>query len=188
MRKLSNHLIEFIKDLGAISAGISTVNTLKDGPPSTDLSYVLPGARSALSFAIPINQDLIEPYLKKQNHGAMEKNIFQADTQSSGISMFIASYLNTKDVSSVAVSANITYRKDTPMGVMDMYPDISHRYLAVRSGIGHFGISGNVIVKEYGAAVILGSVVTTAERRGCWNGRNDACGHPPSAARHSRPR
>jgi epoxyqueuosine reductase QueG len=42
-------------------------------------------------------------------------------------------------------------------------PDISHRYLAVRSGIGWFGFSGNVITKDYGAAVILGSVVTTLE-------------------------
>jgi len=34
--------------------------------------------------------------------------------------------------------------------------------LAVRSGIGHFGLSGNVIISEYGAAVILGSLVTSA--------------------------
>ncbi|WP_269850837.1 hypothetical protein [Methanosarcina horonobensis] len=38
-----------------------------------------------------------------------------------------------------------------------------HRYLAVRSGIGHFGYSGNIITKEYGSAIVLASVVTDAE-------------------------
>ena len=42
-------------------------------------------------------------------------------------------------------------------------PPISHRYLAVRSGIGHFGYSGNIITKEYGSAIVLASVVTDAE-------------------------
>ena len=33
----------------------------------------------------------------------------------------------------------------------------------MRSGVGWFGLSGNVITKSHGAAVVLGSVVTTAE-------------------------
>ena len=33
----------------------------------------------------------------------------------------------------------------------------------VLSGIGHFGLSGNVIRKPEGAAIILGSVITEAE-------------------------
>ena len=44
-----------------------------------------------------------------------------------------------------------------------MHPPISHRYLAVRSGIGHLGYSGNIITKEYGSAIVLASVVTDAE-------------------------
>ena len=46
-----------------------------------------------------------------------------------------------------------------------MKPDVSLRYLAVRSGVGWFGLSGNVITAEQGAAIILGGVVTTAELR-----------------------
>jgi epoxyqueuosine reductase QueG len=44
----------------------------------------------------------------------------------------------------------------------DFKLDISHRYLAVQSGVGWFGLSGNVIAKQSGASVVLGSVVTTA--------------------------
>jgi epoxyqueuosine reductase QueG len=47
--------------------------------------------------------------------------------------------------------------------MMDFLPDISHRYLAARSGVGWFGLSGNIITPSHGAAVVLGSVVTTAE-------------------------
>src|SRR5665811_1685385 len=59
--------------------------------------------------------------------------------------------------------ANFVYRQDSENWLLDMHPPISHRYLAVRSGIGHFGYSGNIITKEYGSAIVLASVVTDAE-------------------------
>jgi epoxyqueuosine reductase len=46
---------------------------------------------------------------------------------------------------------------------MSLPPDISHRYVAVRSGVGSFGWSGNVGIKGYGAAIILDTTVTSAE-------------------------
>ena len=64
---------------------------------------------------------------------------------------------------SQGTAANAVYRKDQPGGILDFKPDISHRYLAVRSGIGWFGLSGNVITRTHGASVILGTTVTTAE-------------------------
>ena len=33
---------------GAVAAGVPTKETLQGGPPSTDLTYVLPGAKSAV--------------------------------------------------------------------------------------------------------------------------------------------
>ena len=44
-----------------------------------------------------------------------------------------------------------------------MKPPISHRYLAVRLGVGFFGYSGHILTKEHGAAIVLASVVTKAE-------------------------
>jgi epoxyqueuosine reductase QueG len=99
----------------------------------------------------------------KKDHASLEHNIFQTNYLCSGISMEIATYLEMKDIPSSPVSANINYRKDTPFGGLDMLPYLSHRYLAARSGVGYFGMSGNIITKEAGAAVLLGSVVTTAE-------------------------
>ena len=41
---------EFPVNYGASIVGITTVETLAGGPPSTDLTYVLEGARSAVTF------------------------------------------------------------------------------------------------------------------------------------------
>ena len=63
----------------------------------------------------------------------------------------------------MGVVANESYRDEEKIGRLGMHPDLSHRYIAVRSGVGWFGFSGNIITREYGAAVILGTCVTTAD-------------------------
>jgi epoxyqueuosine reductase QueG len=163
MEKMTNRIKELAKCLGATAVGISTVETLAGGPPSVDLAYVLPGAKSAVSFLLPLNQSYIEPFLQKKDRRSHELDNIRTNTLASGISFEIASYLTQKVYPSVGQTANITYRTDTPNGPFDEKPPISHRYLAVRSGIGHFGLSGNVITDKNGAAVILGSLVTTAQ-------------------------
>jgi len=163
MQKMTKRLKELAGCLGAAAVGIATNETLAGGPPSVDLSYVLPGAASAVSFLVPLDQQYIEPYLRKEDRRSYELDNVRTNTLVSGISFEIASYLNQKGYPSAAQAANLVYRTDTPNGPHDEKPPVSHRYLAVRSGIGHFGLSGNVITRDFGAAVILGSVVTTAE-------------------------
>jgi len=46
---------EFLLERRAISVGIATVETLSGGPPSADITYRMEGARSAVSFALPVN-------------------------------------------------------------------------------------------------------------------------------------
>jgi len=162
MEEMTGRIKELAKCLGATAVGIATTETLAGGPPSVDLSYVLPGAKSAVSFAVPLNQSYIEPYLQKRDHHSHEADNIRTNTLVSGISFEIAGYLTQKGHPSIGQTANLAYRTDTPQGPFDEKPPISHRYLAVRSGVGHFGLSGNVITNENGAAIILGSVVTTA--------------------------
>jgi len=163
MEELSRIVVDFVISRGACAAGIVTTETLEGGPPSTDLSFVLPNAKSAISFAVPVDQRLIQPYFMKKDHLALEHATYKAYTLSSGISLELATFLEMQGIPSSSVVSNRRYRSDPPNSVMDMVPDISHRYLAVRSGVGHFGLSGNVLAKDAGAAVILGSVVTGAE-------------------------
>ncbi|MFC1896170.1 epoxyqueuosine reductase [Thermodesulfobacteriota bacterium] len=154
---------DLVLNAGAIDVGVVTTDTLEGGPPSTDLSYVLDGAKSAVVFALPLDQEKIERFLKKEDFTGHCTDNVRTNTFASGIALELTRFLEMKGQAAVPVESNFMYRKDTPRGPFDEKPPISHRYLAVRAGLGHFGLSGNVIRKKEGAAVLFGSVVTTAE-------------------------
>lgn len=162
MTKLSRTIQEFVRTEGACASGISTVETLEGSPPTCDLSYVLPGAKAAITFAVAIGQDPIPPYLMKKDRLAFERAYLRANTLASGIAFQLANYLKQLGHPSVPVAANLVYRPEAPGGTLEYIPEISHRYLAARSGVGHIGASGNIITKDDGAAVILATTVTAA--------------------------
>lgn len=162
MEKLREIAMDYLVSAGACAVGIATSDTLAGGPPSVDLSYVLPEAKSALVFAVPLDQSLIGPFLRKEDRLAHERDNFRTNYLANGIAVGLADYLRQKDCSSVPVSSNQMYRAEL-LKQGRMLPDISLRYLAVAAGVGHFALSGNVITKSKGAAVILGAVVTSAE-------------------------
>lgn len=163
MEKITRRVKELARCYGAGAVGIVTTGMLEGAPPSADLTYVLPNAKSGVSFSVSLDQNFIEPWFKKENHEAHFRNNIQANVTASGISLEIANYLEQKGFPSIPLTSNTAYRSDTKHGRYDEKPPISHRYLAVRSGVGFFGLSGNVLSKTEGAAIILGSVVTQAE-------------------------
>jgi len=162
MKKITDRAIDLAKCYGASAVGVVSAEMLAGGPPSTDLSHVLPDAKSAISFAVPLNQDHIETWFTKQSHTDHLQNNIQANVIASGISLELANYLNQKGYPAAPLTANTAYRTDSENGIYDENPPVSHRYLAVRSGVGFFGLSGNVLTPTEGAAIILGSVVTEA--------------------------
>jgi epoxyqueuosine reductase len=163
MDNLREIVLESGRLAGACACGIATVETLAGGPESADLTRVLPGAKSAISFAYCLDTDAIDLFLSKKDRRPHERNNIDVNILANGAALNLAGYLDMKGYRSFPVIANNYYRTDTPGGALDMVPDISLRYLAVRSGVGYFGLSGNVITPNEGAAVILGAVVTTAE-------------------------
>ena len=162
-QQLRETVLDFLDCFDTCSVGIATVETLAGGPPSSDLTYVMPKAKSAICFGVPLDQSLILPFLSKEDRRAHEHDNIHKSALATGIAQRLADYLNQKGHPSAPVAANDVYRTDTPLGVFDMCPPLSHRYLAVRSGVGQFGFSGNVLTRNAGAAVLLGSVVTEAE-------------------------
>jgi epoxyqueuosine reductase QueG len=163
MEKITGRVKDLARCYGAGAVGIATTEMLAGGPPSTDLTYVLPQAKSAVSFAVPLDQKFIESWFNKHSHADHMRDNIRSNVIASGISLELANYLNQKGYPSLPLTANTAYRADSKNGRYDERPLISHRYLAVRSGVGFFGLSGNVLTRKDGAAVILGSVVTEAE-------------------------
>jgi epoxyqueuosine reductase QueG len=148
---------DFLQLQGATIVGVATRETLAGGPPSTDLEYVLPGGKSAVCFAVPFDQEKIERYLAKRDHAGHQSDNFHTNIYATGLAVALAAYWNQHGIPSYGVCSNAVYRRDTPRGMADFLPDISHRYLAVRSGVGWLGLSGNLITRQHGAAVVLGS-------------------------------
>jgi epoxyqueuosine reductase QueG len=156
-----NQLVEgFLLERGAIKVRFANLESLAGGPPSADLTYQLEGARSAVSFALPLDRDRIRRYLAKEEYHEEQITV---SIRSSELSKQCAQLLADEGHASARVHGNNRYRTEHPGWQLAMHPDISHRYVAVASGLGSFGWSGNVGIKGYGTAVILGTVVTTAD-------------------------
>jgi epoxyqueuosine reductase len=162
MKDLNAIVLEYPLLEGAVRSGIATLETLSGGPPSADLTYVLPEARSAIIFSVPLDQSPIPGYLCKKDRMSYEREYNRVNSIASGIAVKLANNLLQRGYPSAALAANDVYRDDAPRGRLDMFPPISLRYLAVASGVGSFGWSGNVLDKKHGACIILGGVVTAA--------------------------
>ena len=52
---------------GAKKVRFATLETMAGGPPGADITYLLPGAQSAISFYVPFDRDMILKYLGKEN-------------------------------------------------------------------------------------------------------------------------
>jgi len=163
MSGLERQIGEFLMERGALKVGFCTLETLAGGPSSADLTYALQSARSAVSFALPLDRDKIRACLGKKSQFAFEQDNIEVNLKSGRISKELALWFGSMGHPSKRIYANNFYRKDVEGWQVKMHPDISHRYLAVRSGVGSFGWSGNVGMKDYGTAIILGSVVTSAD-------------------------
>ena len=163
---LNEELEQKLKELGAIRVGFVTLETLAGGPEGANLKYLLPSAESAVCWAIPMQMDLIRPYLGKTNpnaRGDHEKDNIETNIKSSSMSRTIAKFLIEKGYEAASVIANNKYREDDPSWNVTLPPEISLRYLAVRSGVASFGWSGNVGIKGYGTVIILGGTITNAK-------------------------
>ena len=159
---LEEEIEQFLLERGAVKVGFATLETLA-GPPSADITYIIPEARSAISYALTFDQKLIRDYLSKKDFDGAEKNRFDLNYRTVKISSELAAWLQEKGYDSKRIISNNNYKKEIKGWPATMPPKLSHRYVAVASGVGSFGWSGNVGMKEYGMTILLGTVVTTAE-------------------------
>jgi len=159
MSVLEENIRSFLKSQGIQVIGIAGPELL-DGPPSLDPAYTMRGAKSIVSFALPMNVDAIYDFLSKKTPVTHNTDQFIANQKIHHIAKRLADYLNKLGHKARAVPTNNTYRRS--LDVYSTHPSFSHRFGAIVSGIGGQGMSGNVMTKEYGAAVYLSTVVTDA--------------------------
>jgi ferredoxin len=160
MPELEEKIKEFARKAGANLVGIAGPGRF-EGPPSINPAYEMRGAKSIVSIAVPLNVGAIYEFLGKVSplpHNMDHTKVYQKIHR---LSREIADYIRSLGYKAKAVRPNNTYRRSWDPFINR--PTFSHRFGAVVSGLGAFGLSGNIVTKEYGAAVVLGTIVTNAK-------------------------
>jgi len=166
---LNDEVEKILLEQGAVSVGFATRETLEGGPSTTDMTYILPEAETAICFAIPLDKSKIKPYLAKDldnnKRSRFDHIIDNGDAYLKGYTFakVAADFLKEKGYESTPVINNFKYREDVRNWRTKLPPLLALRLVAARSGVGSVGWSGNIIVKEHGAAVLLGALVTSAK-------------------------
>ena len=159
MSLLEEDIRDFLKNQGVGIIGIAGPERL-DGPPSLDPAYTMRGAKSIICFAMPMDVDAIYDFLSKKTPVTHNTDQLIMNQKIHHIAGRLADYLGKLGHRARPVPTNNTYRRS--LDVYSTHPSFSHRFGAIVSGIGGQGMSGNVMTKEYGAAVYLSTVVTDA--------------------------
>lgn len=152
---------------GAELVGITTTKILANSPPSANPRYLLPSANSVISFAVSLDNKLVEDFISKRNWRAHCENRKEIGQRLYRIGDKLAEQLRSEGYEAVNVDLNNNYRPEEAAAdvteMTEFNPEFSHRYAALAAGIGRLGWSGNLVTREYGALVELGSVITSAE-------------------------
>ena len=159
---LSKRISDLLLGNGAVSVGFSTRETLADSPPSADMTYLMENGLSAVSFAVPTPKEHIRPYLSKEDRLIHEREDMATAVKARDLGNEVVAMLKAQGYQAMRPSINLRYRTEMPNWGDILPPDISHRYLALVSGAGSLGWSGNVGVKGYGTAITLATVLTDA--------------------------
>lgn len=159
MAGLEEKIKDFIRSQGIQVVGLAGPERL-DGPPSLDPAYTLEGARSIVSLAMPMDVPAIYDFLSKKSPVPHNLDQLYGNQKLHHISARVADYIRSLGYEAKAVPSNNTYRRSPD--IFSTHPSFAHRLGAIAAGIAGQGLSGNVMTKEYGAAVYLGTVVTTA--------------------------
>lgn len=182
-QSLKEEIESFLKVKGALRVGFANLETLSGGPPSADLTYILTEAQSAVSFALPLDKEAIQLFLSKKNYQKHVQDKIDVNRKCVSIARDLADWLVGRGYKAVIAPVPGNYARFGQTGIrisaggdneyqyrqeirdwrLTLPPVVSHRYIAVRSGVASFGWSGCVGIKGIGATIALGSVITSAK-------------------------
>ena len=167
MGELEEQIKTIAREQGAALVGIASHKRLADAPPSGDSGYLLSSAQSIISFAIPFDRMKLRDFFSKKDWLSWNFDKKENTQRLYIVSDHIVEFLKARGFETCIVDINCQYRPEPEANdvteSIEMYPDFSHRYGAVAAGIGRLGWSGNLMTSRYGAAVGLGTVLTSAK-------------------------
>jgi ferredoxin len=156
--KLTKTVKEKALALGAHLVGIAPMARLEGAPPELHPRRLLPEARSIISMGYRINRGVQQLHLRGVSPMPFSRFAgLEPKTRLDEMALDLANFLEDMDYISLPVPANQYYYLDKGVG------EISHRHIAMAAGLGRLGRGGFLVTPQYGGAVQLISVLTTAQ-------------------------
>jgi epoxyqueuosine reductase len=155
-------LTQAVKDkalsLGAHLVGIAPISRMKGAPPELHPKRLLPEAKSLISMAYRINRGVQQVHLRGVSPMSFSRFAgLEPKSRLDDMALDLANFLEDLDFISLPIPANNYYDLKKGLG------EISHRHVAMAAGIGRLGRGGFLVTPQYGGAVQLITVLTTAK-------------------------
>ena len=154
---LTQAVKEMAHALGAHLVGITSLDRLEGAPPDLHPRRLLPEAQSIIALAYRINRGVQRLHLRGTT--PMPFSLFaglEPRVRLDEMALDLANFLEDLDYIGLPIPANLYYFQETGFG------ELSHRHVAMAAGLGRLGRGGFLVTPQYGGAVQLSSILTTA--------------------------
>jgi epoxyqueuosine reductase len=143
--------------LGAHLVGIAPMKRMENAPPELHPRRLLPEAQSLISMAFRINRGVQQLHLRGISPMPFSRFAgLEPKVRLDEMALDLANFLEDLDYVSLPIPANQYYHQEKGLG------EISHRHVAMAAGLGRLGQGGFLVTPQYGGAVQLITILTTA--------------------------
>jgi len=154
---LTRDVKEQARALGAHLVGIAPIERMEGAPPELHPRRLLPEAQSLIALAYRINRGVQQLHLRGVSPMPFSRFAgLEPRERLDDMALDLANFLEDLGYLSLPVPANQYYFQEKGVG------EISHRHAAMAAGLGRLGRGGFLVTPEYGGAVQLVTVLTTA--------------------------
>jgi ferredoxin len=137
--------------------GIAPVERLDGSPPELHPCRLLPETKSLVSMAYRINRGIQQLHLRGPSPMPFSRFAgLEPLVRLDEMALDLANFLEDMDFISLPIPANRYYFQEEGLG------EVSHRHVAMAAGIGRLGRGGFLVTSQYGGAVQLITILTTA--------------------------
>ncbi len=156
--ELTRQVKEKAISLGAHLVGVAPISRMKGAPPVLYPKRLLPEVKSLISMAYRINQGVQQVHLRGISPMSFSRFAgLEPKFRLDDMALDMANFLEDRGYVSLPIPANQYYNIENGVG------EISHRHVAMAAGIGRLGRGGFLVTPQYGGAVQLITVLTTAK-------------------------
>jgi epoxyqueuosine reductase len=155
LNNLTAKIKDFIMGKGASLVGIAAPERLSKAPKGHRPRNFLPNAKSVISVGLRMNKSSISHLPATMKEYKADYDI--ANLKLNTLAWDTVRFLEDLRYQAVAIPASSPYDEKKNFG------DISHKHVAVASGLGKFGLNNLVLTPEFGPYVRFVTVLTNAE-------------------------